>query len=207
MILKNFIVFEGIDGAGTTTQIKKLTEYFNQEKIYATAEPTSTETGLFLRKILKGDIKLNEKTIAHLFAADRAEHLYGKNGIIEQINNGKIAVSDRYFFSSLAYQTVSCGEELPYLLNSNFPLPELLFYFKINPEVSLKRVLNRSANTEIYEKLDYQKQTALLYDKVINDFSTTEKGKGMKVITINAEDTIENIFQIILENVKKITDK
>ena len=109
MMLKNFIVFEGIDGSGTTTQIKKLAERFPKEKVFVSAEPTKNETGLFLRRMLKGEFSVNEKTASFLFAADRCEHLYGKNGILEQIQNGKIALSDRYFFSSLAYQPFSAS--------------------------------------------------------------------------------------------------
>ena len=57
MMLKNFIVFEGIDGSGTTTQIKKLAERFPKEKVFVSAEPTKNETGLFLRRMLKGELK------------------------------------------------------------------------------------------------------------------------------------------------------
>lgn len=190
MILKNFIVLEGIDGAGTSTQIKKLIEK-NPERFSATAEPTGTETGKFLRKILGGDISVNEKTAAYLFAADRCEHLYGAGGVIEQLENGKTVVSDRYFFSSLAYQSVTCGEELPRMLNSPFPLPEYLFYFQIDPEISLKRVDSRNEKKEIYEKIDMQKKTAALYDAVISEYEANPD--GMKIIRIDASKTIEEI--------------
>ena len=100
MILKNFIVFEGIDGAGTSTQIKRLVDS-NAEKFFATAEPTTGETGKFLRRMLGGEFHVDEKTNAYLFAADRCEHIYGADGVIEKINSGKTVVSDRYFFSSM----------------------------------------------------------------------------------------------------------
>jgi dTMP kinase len=202
MILNNFIVFEGIDGAGTTTQIKKLAERFPKEKVFVTAEPTSNETGLFLRKMLKGDFSVDERTAAYLFAADRCEHIYGKDGVIDLLNQGKIVVSDRYFFSSLAYQSVSCGNELPRLLNSQFPLPEILFYFYIDPEISLKRVEDRNEKKEIYEKIDYQKKTAALYEEVINEYSKPELKDEMKIIKIDASKSIEEISQIIWQNVQ-----
>ena len=82
MILKNFVVFEGIDGAGTSTQIKMLAER-NPERFVQTAEPTGGETGLFLRRMLAGDFSVDEKTNAFLFAADRCEHIYGKGGVKE----------------------------------------------------------------------------------------------------------------------------
>ncbi|MBO5826024.1 MAG: dTMP kinase [Treponema sp.] len=201
MTLKNFIVFEGIDGSGTSTQIKKLVER-DLNKFVATAEPTKKETGLFLRKMLGGDFSVDSKTAAYLFAADRCEHIYGKDGVIDLLNQGKIVVSDRYFFSSLAYQSVSCGNELPRLLNSQFPLPEILFYFYIDPEISLKRVEDRNEKKEIYEKIDYQKKTAALYEEVINEYSKPELKDEMKIIKIDASKSIEEISQIIWQNVQ-----
>lgn len=195
MILKNFIVFEGIDGAGTSTQIKKICEK-NPQKFFQTAEPTSLETGKFLRRMLGGEFSVDEKTNSFLFAADRAEHLYGKNGIIEQINNGKTVISDRYLFSSLAYQSISCGEELPKLLNSTFPLPEILFFFEIDPEISLKRVDSRNEKKEIYEKIETQKKIALEYEKIISEYENN-KSCTMKIIRIDATKSIEEISDTI----------
>lgn len=195
MILKNFIVFEGIDGAGTSTQIKKICEK-NPQKFFQTAEPTSLETGKFLRKMLGGEFSVDEKTNSFLFAADRAEHLYGKNGIIEQINNGKTVISDRYLFSSLAYQSISCGEELPKLLNSTFPLPEILFFFEIDPEISLKRVDSRNEKKEIYEKIETQKKIAMEYEKIISEYENNPSC-GMEIIRIDATKSIEEISETI----------
>ena len=195
MILKNFIVFEGIDGAGTSTQIKKICEK-NPQKFFQTAEPTSLETGKFLRRMLGGEFSVDEKTNSFLFAADRAEHLYGKNGIIEQINNGKTVISDRYLFSSLAYQSIFCGEELPKLLNSTFPLPEILFFFEIDPEISLKRVDSRNEKKEIYEKIETQKKIAMEYEKIISEYENNPSC-GMKIIRIDATKSIEEISETI----------
>ena len=200
MILKNFIVFEGIDGAGTSTQIKKLIER-DTTRFVPTAEPTSNETGKFLRRMLGGEFTVDEKTNAYLFAADRCEHIFGKGGVLELCESGKIVVSDRYFFSSMAYQSVSCGEELPKLLNSPFPLPEYLFYFVINPEISLSRVNARGEHKEIYETIEKQKKIAAQYEKVISEYEKNAAETGMKIIRINAADTIENISEIIWENI------
>ncbi len=202
MILRNFIVFEGIDGAGTSTQIKKLVERGGSDFI-ATAEPTSGETGRFLRSMLAGDFSVDEKTNAYLFAADRCEHIFGKGGVKELCDNGKTVVSDRYFFSSMAYQSVSCGEELPKLLNSPFPLPEYLFYFVIDPEISLGRVTARGEKKEIYETIEKQKKIAAQYEKVISDYEKTSSETGMKIIRIDASDTIENISNLIWNKLNK----
>lgn len=196
MILKNFIVLEGIDGAGTSTQIKKICET-NPEKYVATAEPTKNETGKFLRRMLGGEFSVDEKTNAYLFAADRCEHIFGKGGVKELCESGKIVVSDRYFFSSMAYQSVSCGDELPRLLNSPFPLPEYLFFFEINPEISLGRVNARNEKKEIYETIEKQKKIAAQYDKVISEYEAKSAESGMKVIRVDASKSIEEVTKFI----------
>lgn len=200
MVLKNFIVFEGIDGAGTSTQIKRLVES-NPEKYSPTAEPTTGETGRFLRRMLGGEFHVDEKTNAYLFAADRCEHIYGNGGVIETINSGKTVVSDRYFFSSMCYQSISCGEELPKLLNSPFPLPEILFFFDINPEISLARVNARNEKKEIYEKLDLQKQIAAQYEKIVSEYEKSDC--GMRIVRINAALGIDEITEIIKSELDK----
>lgn len=197
MVLKNFIVLEGIDGAGTSTQIKKLVQS-NPDKYIATAEPTSGPTGKFLRQMLAGDFKVDERTNAYLFAADRCEHIFGKGGVKELCDSGKTVVSDRYFFSSLAYQSVSCGLELPQLLNSPFPLPEYLFFFDINPEISLGRVNARNGHKEIYENIESQKKIAALYEKVISMYESDSRlREEMKIIRIDATKSIEEVEEII----------
>lgn len=198
MILKNFIVLEGIDGAGTSTQIKKICET-NPEKYVATAEPTKNETGKFLRRMLGGEFSVDEKTNAYLFAADRCEHIFGKGGVKELCESGKIVVSDRYFFSSMAYQSVSCGEELPKLLNSPFPLPEYLFFFEINPEISLGRVNARNEKKEIYETIEKQKKIADQYNKVISEYEAESSKSGMKVIRVDASKSIEEVTTFIFK--------
>lgn len=194
IVLENFIVFEGIDGAGTTTQIKRIVQ--SDEKTYlATAEPTNNETGKFLRRMLSGEFSVDEKTATYLFAADRCEHIFGKGGVIEMLNKGKIVLSDRYIFSSLAYQSIFCGKELPEHVNSPFPLPQILFYFDISAEEALKRVEQRSEKKEIYEKLELQKKIAAQYDKIIKEYE--EKNSGMHIVHIDATLPIEEITKQI----------
>lgn len=208
MILKNFAVFEGIDGAGTSTQIQLLKNREECKDFFFTAEPTSFPTGKFLRQMLKGDITLNPKTSAFLFAADRAEHVWGKSsenggfmGIEEACLKNKITVSDRYIFSSLAYQKVTCGKELPAVLNSFFPLPELLFFFEIEPEDSLKRIAGRET-IEIYEKSDFLKETEKAYREVINEYEKSTP--QMKIIRINATQPKNVIAEKIWNELKNL---
>lgn len=201
MVLSNFIVFEGIDGAGTSTQLKILKARKESEKISFSTEPTKKETGIFLRRILSGEVKVDAKTAAFLFAADRAEHVWGKNGIEETVKSGKVVLTDRYLFSSLAYQSVDCGETLPSELNKHFPLPEILFFFNIEPKASLERIKGRGF-TEIYENREFLDKTALLYRKVIESFKN--QNTGMKIIELDGNQSKEKIAEIIWSNISSL---
>lgn len=114
MILKNFVVFEGLDGTGTTSQIRLLQEAFasrgRQDAVLFTCEPTDGSIGKLIREALSGTVDFDAQTIAYLFGADRCEHIHGKEGILAQLRAGKAVFSDRYLFSSLAYQGLAAGK-------------------------------------------------------------------------------------------------
>lgn len=209
MVIKNFYVFEGIDGAGTSTQLNVLRNRKDTQNFLFTAEPTESETGRFLRRMLKGEVPVEPVTAAYLFAADRNEHINGKlsvngdrslvTGIKQACSEGKTVISDRYLFSSLAYQSIDCGKETPRLLNSIFPLPEKLFFFDIEPEVSLKRITGRGF-TEIYEKEDFLRKTEAAYKAVIEEFEK-DTSSGMKIVRIDATLPKDEISKIIWKEI------
>lgn len=194
MTLKKFVVFEGIDGAGTSTQIEMLKKNPLAKNFFFTAEPSEGATGLFLREILAGKAEVSPETAAYLFAADRAEHLWGKGGISEQVEGGKIVVCDRYIFSSLAYQGTTCGEILPKTINSPFPLPEILFFFEISAEDSMARIEKRGERREIYEKREMLAKTAERYRKVISEYKSQNE---MKIVELDASLPKEKIAEQI----------
>lgn len=194
MILKNFIVFEGIDGAGTTTQQRLLQERlharFPHIGCHSTAEPTTGPTGTFLRSVLRGEVQVSPRTAAYLFAADRQEHLAAPGGIEELCRSSTIVISDRYLFSSLAYQSAACGPELPRLLNASFPLPEYLFFFDIEPSQSLKRISGRGV-TEIYENQAFLEATAREYRRVVAEYQAMDT--GMTIVRLDASESLEKV--------------
>jgi dTMP kinase len=197
MVLRNFIVFEGGDGSGTTTQINLLKERLeNFPRLHATFEPTDRG---FIRRALKGEIKLEPDTLAVLFAADRTEHLYEKNGIIERLERGELVVCDRYVLSSLVYQGITCGRELPLSLNKHFPHPELLFFFDVEAETAVKRMENRAVK-EIFEYQDFQKRVREEYKALLPWYEE----KGVKIVVINAGKSIEESFEAVWTEIKKL---
>ena len=198
-ILQNFVVFEGPDGSGTTTQLNilgnllhpadKSPDYLhvaepavlcvNDLPIYKTFEPTNGSIGKLIRSSLRKEIDLSPETIAYLFAADRSEHLYGKEGIIARCRRGELVVSDRYLLSSLVYQGITCGEELPARLNQGFPQPELLIFLDIESETAQKRMAGRDQK-EIYEDLEFQAQVCLRYKALLPILA--EQGVRVEII-------------------------
>ncbi|MDR1837478.1 MAG: dTMP kinase [Treponema sp.] len=198
-IISNFAVFEGGDGSGTTTQLSLLTERMKNVQspfFFPTFEPTGTQTGNLIRAALKREIVLKPETLAVLFAADRNEHLYGLGGIAEHAAGGELIVSDRYILSSLVYQGIECGDELPQTLNSRFPFPELTIFLDIKPEIAIDRMKDRTS-LEIYEHLDFQKK---VYDKYLSVLEIYSKAGG-RVETIdaskNTREVADQVWRVI----------
>jgi dTMP kinase len=152
--LKNFYCIEGIDGSGKTSLAKSLNEKLNNLNIKSeyTFEPTNSEIGNLIRRYLKKEIKLSNESLVYLFAADRHNHLYGKNGLVKKCKNTKV-ISDRYLFSSIAYQSLDNNFDFVLNINENFFLPEKLFYINIDPEDALERINERSDDKEIFDDL------------------------------------------------------
>ena len=102
-----FIVFEGIDGAGKTTQINLLADKLRAAGLdpYVTAEPTGMETGRAIRRVLSGSVPKTPTQVAAMFVQDRIDHnVDPEQGIETYLAKGKAVICDRYYYSSLAYQ-------------------------------------------------------------------------------------------------------
>jgi len=166
--LRRFIVLEGVDGAGTTTQLRAADAALEAAGVphWCTAEPSPGPVGSLIRRVLGGEIATAPGTVAHLFAADRCEHLYGSRGIIERLELGEAVICDRYVLSSLAYQGAACGLDLPLSLNDRFPSPSLLIYFDIDPRLSMARIDGRDSR-EIYELLPFQERVRAAYEEAL----------------------------------------
>ena len=190
-ILSNFVVFEGGDGSGTTTQVSLLTERLNNYtniKHFSTFEPTGEVIGKLIRSALKKEITFKPETLAMLFAAQRNEHLYGQDGILEHIKKGCLVISDRYALSSFVYQGIECGNDLPFSLNSRFPAPEITFFLDIDPQIAHSRMKNRSS-FEIYEYLEFMEKVRLQYISCIEIY----RKMGAKVEIIDASKSAQEV--------------
>ena len=193
--MKNFVVFEGLDGAGTTTQLHLLEEKFKNSGIpcYITCEPTDHPIGKIIRNVLEKVTRVDPYTLAYLFAADRNEHLSGdEQGILKKLDAGFWVISDRYLFSSLAYQSLQCGYDFVYSLNRYFPLPEHLFFIDVPVELCQERMLDREGR-EIFDESDAQIKILKLYEQSMAQY----KDSGMKIHRIDGSLKKEEIQEKI----------
>ena len=193
--VKNFIVLEGLDGCGTTTQTALLEKKLEERgiKTYSTKEPTDGSIGRFIRSVLQKKESVDPFTLALLFSADRNEHVFGKDGIIEQTEVGKKVICDRYFFSSLAYQSLFIDYDTVAALNRFYPLPEYLFYIDLSPEECQKRMVARGEETELFERLELQKKIEANYKKSLSLLT----GADMKIVVIDGRASKQDIHNQI----------
>jgi len=202
--LCNFAVFEGGDGSGTSTQRALLEQRFaarptQHPPFFSTAEPTEGPIGRIIRSALKNDPALQPDTLARLFAADRGEHLYASGGIVERCKRGELVICDRYVLSSLVYQGIECGEDIPRSLNASFPAPELLLFFDIDPHTAQERLRGRPS-LEIFEHLEFQQKVRERYHALLGRY----REAGVRVEIIDAAQSVEKAAAEVWSHVSKM---
>ena len=173
-----FIVFEGIDGCGKTTQMTHIAQRLKGagKKCVITCEPTKAEIGKMLRRYLSGEITADSHVIAALFAADRLDHILRPGGLLDTLEDDVYILCDRYYLSSYAYQSMDV--DLDWLMSLNAVSTEKLkpdfhVFIDITPETSLNRLKDRE-NLEIFEKEEKLKLIYDNYHKVIDKLRHTE---------------------------------
>ena len=192
-----FIVFEGIDGSGKSTQAKLLKAYLENTNIecVSTLEPTYGRVGTLLHEILSGKEKADPGVIAALFAADRLEHI---SEMEKSLKEGKTVISDRYYLSSLAYQSTDLPYEWVYALNEramSILKPDYTFFVDVSPENSLSRIEKGRESFEIYENLEKLSHVRNKYLEIIDKLSSDEN-----IFIIDGNKPVEEVF----EDIKKL---
>jgi len=190
-----FIVFEGLDGSGSSTQIELLYDYLKKKgkKIHSTKEPTKNFIGVLIRQQLRKEWKSGQECLQLLFAADRAHHL--EIEVLPLIREGVIVISDRYLFSTLAYGSLDLDFKWLKNINSSFKLPDLTIILKVPAEVCMERMKRSRPQLELFEEEEKLKKVWKNYEKVAESFD------NIKIIDGNRK--IEEVF----EDVKKEVDK
>lgn len=198
-----FIVFEGIDGSGSTTQANLLYQFFlsqNQDAVLS-PEPSNSKIGKLLREFLAHPPEflnedLFEQQMAYLFTADRHFHLYNKiDGVQKLVEDNVHVITTRYYFSSLAYNAKNETEyQFVAQLNQHFPPPDLLIYLDIPVDIALERIGDRTVK-EIYENKDKLTLVRRNFEKIIREY----KYPCLKVDACQPQEEIqEEIKQYLL---------
>jgi dTMP kinase len=168
-----FIVFEGIDGCGKSTQAKMLAEWLEGKGIptLLTAEPTRTKLGGLIREILSGREDMDPNALALMFTADRYEHLATE--ILPALSDGKAVICERYYYSTIAYQAAQ-GVDRVWLfeLNKYALNPDLVIFVDVKP----KQAMSRKEGEEIFEERAFLEKVYSEYVK----FADMQRVDGSK---------------------------
>lgn len=190
-----FIAFEGIDGCGKSTQMRKLVEYIFEKNKYnhvvATREPWKDTD---IRKILQSDNDTYSqgRELAEMFINDRKEHMLRL--IIPNICQGIHVVSDRYSFSTLAYQQTQ-GMDVIELLNMHkgVLIPDIIFVVDVPAEIAVDR-MNNDKNTRA-SKHKFEKNTEFLEKLRQNYLKLAESLENHRVVVLDGTQSIDHIFE------------
>ncbi len=209
MIEGHFIVIEGIDGSGTTTQTRVLAERLSDKglPVRTTREPSDGPIGVLIRQILTGRVVVpglhgvhapSWATMATLFASDRLDHLEAE--IIPNLTDGVTVICDRYDYSSVAYQTVSSGggddvSTWVRELNRRARRPDLTLVLDVDPKVATSRRNTRSGSPELYEVDEMQVELAKFYAKIDELFPNDT------IVHIDANCGVEGVTEAIWSEV------
>jgi dTMP kinase len=205
-----FVVIEGIDGAGTTTQVAKLSDKLRADRkmpVRTTCEPSDGPVGTLVRQVLTGRIVApggrapGWATMALLFAADRMDHV--ETEIEPFLAGGGVMISDRYDASSLAYQSVMSGSggsnaiEWIRSLNRYAMRPDLTIVLDVAPDLAGVRREARGEAAQLYEQNEVQRALAAFYKDLARHMPNDH------VVQVDASGTIDEVHRRVVEVYKK----
>ena len=193
-MLGKFIVFEGIDGSGKSTQAGLLFHYLKERKkrVHSTSEPTQYLIGGLIKSWLAKDWQSTPDCLQLLFAADRAYHL--DKEIIPLLKKGVTVVCDRYSLSTLAYGALELDLDWLITLNQNFIAPDVTFLLNTPPKICLERMQKERFFLNLFEEEKKLKKIWQNYQRL------TKKYKN--IYTINGEKSIEEVSKEIKKILK-----
>jgi len=193
-----FIALEGIDGAGTTTQLERLAAHYGP-RLHATREPSAGPIGREIRRHLAGPvegIQLDPAALALLFAADRVDHL--RREIEPRLAEGVHVVSDRYVLSSLAYQTLGVGRDEVAAWNALARRPDLTIFVDVPVDVAEARRARRGGAAEIFEVRALQTRVREAYRSEV----ATLMRAGERVAIVDGMPDADQVFTAVLAAVQ-----
>jgi len=200
--VSRLIVIEGLDGAGTTTQVRRLVEHLNSrgQRAHATREPSDGPVGKLIREMLTGGHAItgqaiSQSTFGLLFAADRLDHL--QREVEPKLLAGTWVVSDRWYHSSLAYQGTGADRDWITMLNARARRPDITVFLRVRPEVAAERRMAAGRTQELFEDLEMQREVDAGYRATIDELTA----QGEKIITIDGEQSEDDVFVEVVRSV------
>ncbi|MCH9616757.1 MAG: Thymidylate kinase [Chlamydiia bacterium] len=201
-----FITFEGGEAAGKSTLIKKVKEYLVslEKDVLCTFEPGDTEFGKSIRAaVLDGNEKIPPEAEFFLYLADRAYHV--EKMIMPALESGKMVLCDRFTDSSVAYQgegrrfvSLERIEEMS-LVATRGLTPDLTFYLDIDPKIAFKRLTGKKDRLE--------REDISFHEKVREGYLLLARDNPHRIVVINAEDTIEDVFAVTTKHLDELLKK
>lgn len=191
---QRFIVIEGLDGAGTTTQTEAVAEELRSRgrEVSTSREPSDGPIGKLIREMLAadGERSVRRETLALLFAADRLDHL--DTEVEPALSSGAIAISDRYYASSLAYQADPGDDGADYswveVLNERARTPDLTVFLRASAEVCIERLADREQR-DIFESREQLERLERRYGEVMDRLEES----GERVLRLDATRAAEEL--------------
>lgn len=189
-----FVVIEGLDGSGGTTQARLLGQALPDALL--TCEPTDGPVGRLIREVLAGRQAIADGVLPYLFAADRADHL--ARTVLPALEAGRLVVSDRYLHSSLAYQSLAVPLEQVERLNAAFPAPDLTVFLDLDPEACMVRIAARSPHRDRFETLEQLRAVGAAYELVLE----RRTALGESILRLDGGLGPEALHRLVLEAVR-----
>lgn len=190
------IVFEGLDGAGSSTQVNILVNRLKKEKIkcFYTKEPTNGIIGGLIRGSLTEDWKVSDECLQLLFAADRINHL--EKEVIPILKRGNTIISDRYFFSNIAFGSISLDKNWLIALNKNIIYPDLTFLIQVSAKECIRRIKKDRFGFELFEEKNKLEKAWKTYQYLAKKYKN--------VYIIDGTKSIDKISKEIFNITKKV---
>ena len=192
-----FIVIEGLDGSGATTQVQMVIEYLRGRGVdaYSTKEPTDNVIGGLIRGALSGVFKLPDTSLQLLFSADRGHHI---SRFIEPVlNDGSWVVCDRYLWSTVAFGSISMNRKWLLELQKYFRTPELSIFLKVDPKECVLRIKEDRYDLELFEKEEKLR-------KVWNTYAWLARKHPANIKIVNGNVGRDKVSARIIKHVEKL---
>lgn len=202
-----FIVLEGLDGSGKTTQAKLLKEYLESKgmKVYLTSEPSEGPAGKLLREVMSHNDENEKPLIAGLYVADRLDHIHNKNnGLLVKLKEGCTVLCDRYYLSSLAYQGMDYGLKWVYEANRlaiETLKPDLTLFLDLPAHEAYSRRVKSGSERECFEKEEILEKVNNYYNIAINKLQDKEN-----IFRVGADKKQDEVLKSIIKEVEKILE-